>query len=491
MPERERVLAIALEAAEPKLVRELMTRGEMPALARLAEHSSWVRMAPPTYIGSVPLWPSFNSGLEAEQHRRMYGPWLWEPDRMKILPQRPEPLEHVWARLHSGSVGLFDVAGAPARLEREGFVVRGWGTHNPMDTEHSVWPPEAAHLLGERHPFKCGTEINYRTGNRARELRRLSLDTQRGIRLRGAAVQGLLRRFRPDLAIVNFPELHRAGHWMWHTREPRNPLYATVPDAARSLPAGIDELYRETDRQVGKLIAEAGPGTDVVVFALNGMEPARGLPDLLRPVLIEAGYSVPAKLGPATLGGRALAALKRRTPVRLKQAYYRAMPEEMTLRVAELIPEYDWSATRAFAMPSEQHGWIRFNVAGREAAGIVDPSDYEALGDELETLLRSLVSPSGIPLVRTVLRTGRDDILPDLVVHWADAAHGEVARLGDRDVHAPCILPWLVGQHSPEGFCLAPERMVGGRDTIAPAELQELMLAAADRPAPVASRGGG
>ena len=480
------MLAIALEAAESKLVRELMARGEMPALARLAERSSWVRMAPPAYVGGVPLWPSFTSGLDAEQHGRLYGPWLWEPDRMRILPQHRERLEPVWARLHPGSVGLFDVPGAPPRLEREGFVVRGWGTHNPMDTEHTVWPSSAAKLLGDRHPFRCGTEINYRTGDRARELHRLSLDAQRGLRLRGAAVQRMLRRFRPDLAIVNFPELHRTGHWMWHTLEPRDPLFATVPDAARSLPVGIEELYHETDRQVGALLDEAGAKTDVVVFSFK---PARGIPDLLRPVLVAAGYSVLAKLRPARIGARALAALKRHTPARLKRAYYRTVPDEFALRVAELIPEYEWAATRAFAIPSEQHGWIRFNVAGREAAGIVDPGDYEALGDELEALLRSLVSPSGDPLVRRVVRTGRDDILPDVVVHWADAAHGEVAVLGGRELRAPRIVPWLVGQHAPEGFCLAPERIVGGRDTVAPSELQELMLAAAVRPTPLASRG--
>src|SRR5206468_1539734 len=177
--------------------------------------------------------------------------------------------------------------------------------------EHTVWPSNAAKLLGDRHPFRCGTEINYRTGDRARELHRLSLDAQHGLRLRGAAVQRMLRRFRPDLAIVNFPELHRTGHWMWHTLEPRDPLFATVPDAARSLPVGIEELYHETDRQVGALLDEAGAKTDVVVFSFNGMEPARGIPDLLRPVLVAAGYSVLAKLRPARLGARALAALKR------------------------------------------------------------------------------------------------------------------------------------------------------------------------------------
>jgi hypothetical protein len=34
-----------------------------------------------------------------------------------------------------------------------------------------------------------------------------------------------------------------------------------------------------------------------------------------------------------------------------------------------------------------------------------------------------------------------------------------------------------MGQHSMDGFCLAPERLARGRDRVAPWELQELVLA--------------
>jgi Type I phosphodiesterase / nucleotide pyrophosphatase len=481
MPEPPTVLAISLEAAEPKLVRELIARGEMPELARVAERSAWLPVGPEVYIGSVPLWPSFTTGLGAERHRRTYGPWLWDPDQMRIAPENTAPLQPLWARSGIESIGLFDVPGAPAESPYPGFIVRGWGTHNPMDLTYSVWPAEAAPLVGERHPFECATEINHTTGDRVKELRRLGDDAMRGLRLRGDAAQRLLEQFRPQLAIVNFPELHRTGHWLWHTLDSGDPLYASLPEAVRSLPVGIKDLYRETDRQVGRLLAAAGPDSEVFVFALNGMEPAHGIPDFLRPLLISTGYARLAKLRPGSLGRRGLAAVKAAAPARLKRAYHAAMPRDLALRVAELLPDYDWSATRAFAMPSEQHGWIRLNVAGREAAGIVEPAEFEATGDELEALLRSLVSPSGEPLVRDVVRTGRDDALPDLVAHWTPAAHGEVARLGDEQFRAPRVLPWLVGQHTMEGFCLAPPRSVRANGTVRPTELQELLLAAARR----------
>lgn len=476
MPDSRRVLAISIEAAEPAVVERMMASGEMPALARLAARSASLRVAPETYVGSVTLWPSFTTGLGPEEHRRLYGPWLWEPDEMRIAAQSPEPMKPLWARSGAASIGLFDVPGAPATAPIPGFIVRGWGAHNPMEREFSVWPPDATAVVGERHPFEAAKEINYKTGDRLDEMRKLGSDALRGLRMRGPAAQRMLSRFNPDLAIVNFPELHRGGHWLWHTLEPEDPLYASVPGDLRSLPVGLAELYRETDRQVGMLIDDAGPDTDVFVFALNGMEPAHGIPDLLETLLIGTGYAHVAQLRPASVPARALAALKARTPASVKRAYYRALPPGLTLRLAELLPDYDWSTTRAFAIPSEQHGWIRLNVAGREAAGIVQPRDFDATRDELEEMLRSLISPSGDPLVKDVVRTGADDVLPDLVVYWAPAAHGELARLGDREFHAKRLVPWLVGQHTTEGFCLAPLRFGRERQTVAPTELQELLL---------------
>jgi hypothetical protein len=471
------VLAISLEAAEPVLVKRMMMSGEMPALAGLAERSAWLRVAPETYIGSVPLWPSFNTGLGAEAHRRLYGPWLWDPDEMRVAVQPLPPMAPLWTRSGAASIGSFDVPGAPTTPPLPGFVVRGWGSHNPMEKEFSVSPRDATELVGERHPFEASKEINYKTGDQLEELSKLGPDALRGLRMRGPAAQRMLRRFRPELALVNFPELHRGGHWLWHTIAPDDPLYASLPDSVRALPVTLAELYRETDRQVGTLLADAGPDTQVFVFALNGMEPGLGIPNMLEPLLIGAGYATIARVRPASLPARTLAAVKARAPASLKRAYYGAVPN-LALRLAELLPDYDWAATRAFSIPSEQHGWIRMNVAGREAAGIVEPSEYDATRDELERMLRSLTSRSGEPVVKDVVRTGIDDVLPDLVVHWAPAAHGEVARLGEREFHARKLVPWLTGQHTTEGFCLAPPRSAGRRERVMPTELQGLMLSA-------------
>jgi predicted AlkP superfamily phosphohydrolase/phosphomutase len=81
---------------------------------------------------------------------------------------------------------------------------------------------------------------------------------------------------------------------------------------------------------------------------------------------------------------------------------------------------------RAFAVPSFYDGRIRVNLRGREADGIVDPTDYEQVCDEIERVLRECVDPrTGASVVESIERPGRDDpmgldsSMVDIVVVWA------------------------------------------------------------------------
>jgi predicted AlkP superfamily phosphohydrolase/phosphomutase len=471
-----RVLALSLESAEATLVRRLIDDGEMPVLAELAERSAWLRVAAEPYIGSETLWPSILAGMEPDEHARIYAEWRWDPESMRFAASEFEPLDPLWARLDERTTGLLDVPWCPPEAPAASFIVRGWATHAVTDSATSTWPPEAKELVGGEHPFDGSRQINYWTGDRVQEFAELGADSLVGLRVRTDATLKLLDRYPTDYAIINITELHRAGHWLWHTVEPEHRHYDALPEAVRAVPVKLTDLYREADRQLGRLIEVAGPDTDIFVFSALGMEPSNGVPAFLPNVLAGTGWAAHPPLRKASPARRALAGVKARTPLRLKRAWHNRMPYSLTLRLAELVPEHDWVATRAFVIPSEQHGWIRLNLEGRESAGIVPAADFDATIDELEEMLRALKSPSGEPLVADVKRTGADNLLPDVIVHWAPAAHGNVARLGDREFSAPPLVAWQTGKHAHEGFCIAPERLGRGRDTLDPTELQELML---------------
>jgi predicted AlkP superfamily phosphohydrolase/phosphomutase len=480
MPDGPRVLAVALDAAEPTLVRRLIGSGELPVLAGLAERSAWLRVDSTARLGSGTVWPTFVTGLEPQDHRRVYGEWVWNPETMHMVPNDYES-RPFWADGGTRSVGVLDIPMASHVEPDDGFVVTEWGPYERLEWKESVSPAAARELLADPHPFPL-REFHRTARDRAKALRAMGLAAREGMRRRGAAADRLIERYRPELALVGFTEVHQSAHWTWQTAEPDDPLYADLPADIREFPVDVVDLYREFDRQLGRLLDRAGPQAEVFVFSLHGMGPAAGLPSLLHPVLLAAGHTALGERSPRGRARRGLAAVKAHAPRGVKRVYGRVAPRSVVERIAvpNLLPDYDWSSTRAFPLVSDQHGWIRLNVRGREAAGIVAAHEYETTCDEIEQLVRSLTSPTGEPLVADVLRGGGGDVLPDLIVHWTRAAHGGVARLGDREIVATPEIPWRTGEHTLNGFCLAPPHHAPSGGAIASVDLHRVLLAAAE-----------
>jgi predicted AlkP superfamily phosphohydrolase/phosphomutase len=125
-----------------------------------------------------------------------------------------------------------------------------------------------------------------------------------------------------------------------------------------------------------------------------------------------------------------------------------------------MIPEYDWDNTYAFSLPTDQHGWIRINLRGREARGIVASEEYQGTCQQLEQLLHSLTTDEGRPLVRRVTRSANNadghalSSLPDLIVHWENAAFSSPLKIQGSGVSIPPAGTKFTGQHSLEGFCI-------------------------------------
>lgn len=225
---------------------------------------------------------------------------------------------------------------------------------------------------------------------------------------------------------------------------------------------GLLEIHRETDRQIGRIVEAAAPSA-VLVFALHGMRPLLGVPTVLGELLQASGL---AALQPSAASGRSvlqrsMETARRLSPDALKHLYHRVLSPNATFLLAQPAwPVYDWSRTRAFPLAPDQHGWVRINVAGREALGVVPPARYEETRDEVERALRGARTEAGEPIVSDVVRPPHDPSsrapspLPDLVAHWTEAAEAAPLHLAE-----PPLTSWpatgLSGQHAFEGFVLA------------------------------------
>jgi predicted AlkP superfamily phosphohydrolase/phosphomutase len=286
---------------------------------------------------------------------------------------------------------------------------------------------------------------------------------------RGRLARRLLADTAPDLFLLVFTEVHRAGHLLWHTVDPSHPDHGVASE--RPGP-GVASLLQAIDREIGLLRDLAGPEVAILVFSLHGMRAARGVPTILGSLLEAQGIAVRKSWRDHSWperAGRALGVVKRQFPDPAKRLYYRLLPRTVTAALAQPsmpLPAYDWSRTLAISLPTDQHGWIRFNLRGREARGIVGLDGYESLCQRVEQIVRAARHADGRPIVRAVIRTANTAQaaasmrLPDLVVHWDDATFDSPLRLADPRLAAPAVGLKTTGQHAFEGFYLL--RLPGG-----------------------------
>jgi predicted AlkP superfamily phosphohydrolase/phosphomutase len=178
------------------------------------------------------------------------------------------------------------------------------------------------------------------------------------------------------------------------------------------------------------------------------------------------------------------AAAKSYTPTPIKKLYYKNVSAETAHRVAHttMLPAYDWKRTRAFSLPSDQHGWIRINLSGREKLGVVEANRYEQTCEELEKSLRGVRDVEGNLLVNKIIRTPASveealtSLLPDLVVHWETPAFKLPLELKNHSIQFRPSGTKFTGQHSLAGFCIVSEKeIVENQDVIRGTELADLI----------------
>lgn len=468
-PARRPLLAIGIDAAEGRLVRHLIAEGRLPSLARLVASGRWGRVASPATVGSGAVWPTFVSGMAPDEHG-LFGEFAWNADAMGLERPAFETLAPFWRQLTGPdrTVAVVDVPFAPVTTGQPGLVeISDWGAHDWMGGRRVIQPPDLAHaladLLATPHPLAAGPVDSQAPGD-VEGLRHVIRALLAGIRMRGDLLRRLAAVTSPALLLGVFTEAHRASHLLWHTLDTAHPVWqeglGALPD---DVMRGLVDVFAAIDDQIGRLIDDVQP-SGTVVFALHGMQPARGIPAFLDRVLEAWGVAAPRRLWQRSPGEHAASVArgaKRLVPSSLKAAYYQRVPRTITMQLAQPsmpMAAWDWSRTRALSLPTDQHGWIRLNLAGREARGLVPADAYDETCRDLRDRLLDLASPEG-RLVRDVLlpaaAIGRPPRhLPDLVVHWTEQTWRSRLRILDPPMDTAPIGLKFVGQHDDDGFYL-------------------------------------
>ncbi len=224
------------------------------------------------------------------------------------------------------------------------------------------------------------------------------------------------------------------------------------------------ELYQLLDAHLARLIAQAGPDTNVILLSDHGFGPANTPHDALVSLLQQGGWL--RRLPPRRASHGPLLSLGRRyLPRRLQYQLALAFPAWRQRAAREdQYANVDWAATRAFV--GGYGSRVNINLRGRERYGSVPPEAHDALCEEVRAFLLTLSDPdTGQSVVREVVRGDEVYAGPhaeraaDLLINWDRQAlgrglrgqiHGEVVTAFNQKANAR----WR-GIHYSEGIFVA------------------------------------
>ncbi len=463
------VLMIGIDAAEISLVRKWMHDGSLPNLRALRERGAFGRLQSTArwLVGSP--WPSFYTGTTPADHG-MYHYLVWRQERMTHERPSPEwmPLQPFWRRIAASGrkVVAIDVPLAYSPEPFPGVEISGWATHEILEPPAS-YPPELMDRVFRQFgkpPFD-NEEAHLIPAARLVEVRDQCVRTTELVAELGVT---LMREQPWDLFMIGFAATHRGGHQLWDRTSMRGTATA---EQGRIIDGALRDVYVACDAAVGKLIERAGGAATVLVFSLHGMGPNASRSDVLREMLARTLADRIAPQGTA-VRKRLVDRLRMLVPTEWRSWVKTRLPIAVQDRLTLFwrTGGIDWKQTRAFAAFCDLDGYVRINLRGREAEGVVEPgAEYVRLCDRICEGLRTFVDEdTGVPVVDGIARldelypNGRMRAhLPDLMIRWsphAAAAHRRIVspQLGAIDWPTPGFHPQgRSGNHWPDGFLLA------------------------------------
>lgn len=462
-----RMIVLGMDAADGALIKELTDEGALPTLGRLREEGTWVCLRHDGPIPSASVWPSIFTGTHPGKHG-LYNGFQIEPGAQKINRLSPDRCGQppFWRFLDENGVRsvVMDVPFAYALAEFRGTQILDWGTYERHYKSQS-YPKEILAEISKRfgvYPFGQAMSRNVPTSRR--DFARVRARLLEGARLKGRVIRWLMARQSWDFLMAVFSESHPAGHYFWNFHS--NGRREAAPDAPGEFATAVTDIYRAIDEEIGKIIENLDREATLLVLSGQGMGPNHAKWHLIPELLSEMGMWVTRTkkdrrgITQTNWPGE----LRDSIPLTWRRSVSRYLPGWLRdyQRTHWATSRIDWAQTRAFPMPTDQLGYIRVNLKGREPLGIVEPgSEYEEVCERINEALRKLVDPrTGRRIVGEIFRTDQvfpgaeRDRLPDLIVAWrddpeTDRAHAEEAAASRGDSPDP-----RAGNHRPRGFAL-------------------------------------
>jgi predicted AlkP superfamily phosphohydrolase/phosphomutase len=399
MQQGPRVAVIGLDCATPQLLfRDLLD--EIPNIRKLMDsgmHGDLASITPPI---TVPAWACAMTGKTPGQ-LGIYGFRNRKDhtyDGMSIATSEAVTEPAVWDELGSRGMRSVLIGVPPSYPPPKTFP--GWRVGcflTPPSASSFAFPQSLEIEIAE----ELGGEGNYifDIPNFRQQGMDVALEQVFAMTERRFKVARRLATTKPwDFFMVCEIALDRLHHVFWQHYDARHPLH----EPGNRFETAFQDYYRFLDREVGSLLDVLPEDAVTILMSDHGATPMMG-GLCFNDWLIQEGFL--------------------------------HLTEPLSGRTPIADAPIDWSHTIAWG-DGGYYGRCFLNVKGRESQGVVAPSEYEAVRDDLIARLEAATGPDGRPLGTIVLKPQDvypevKGVAPDLIVYFGDLDWRSVGSVGN------------------------------------------------------------
>jgi predicted AlkP superfamily phosphohydrolase/phosphomutase len=403
MEQGPRVVVIGLDCAAPQLLFHDLA-DEIPNLRKLIEGGMYGDLASITPPITVPGWACAMTGKTPGQ-LGIYGFRNRKDhsyDGLSIATSDAIKEPAVWDMLGERGMRSMLIGVPPSFPPPKTFP--GWRVGcflTPPSAKSYAYPQaletEILAELGEGNDYIFDIP-NFRMQGMDFALEQVYRMTER----RFQVARRLIRNKPWDFFMLCEIAPDRLHHVFWQYYDPRHPLY----EPGSKYETSFQDYYRFLDQEVGSLVELIPDDAVTMLMSDHGARPMMG-GFCFNDWLMQEGYL------------------------------------HMSERVESPAPisdaPIDWSRTLAWG-DGGYYGRCFLNVKGREPQGVIEPSQYEAVRDELVSKLEAAPGPDGERLGTKVLKP--EDVYPevrgvapDLIVYFGDLEWRSVGSVGNPSLY--------------------------------------------------------
>lgn len=426
MSAKPKVFVIGIDGATFDLIDPWVAEGRLPNLGRLIREGAHGLLQSTVIPNSFPGWTSCTTGVNPAKHGIFNA--LIRKDlheyRMSVVNARDIRYERIWQLLSREQfrVGVMNVPCSYPPVPVNGFLVGGM--LSPSLESDFTYPKG---LIGDVIEKTGGYIIDLKTKHMPRD--EMAAELLKSVDLRGAAMQTLLDDTDLDFAMLVFTETDRAQHYFWADMDSQHPAWTA--ERGRRFGTVIRDVYERVDAQVGRLVDAVGPDCQIYIVSDHGFG-AQPHYVYINRYLSNCGHlkMIRTETVGDELRGTARNLLEKIGLLDTARSVRNALlgePEgaaasdlkfgQMATKrsnIDRIIDGVDWANTVAYALVPRG---VRINLKGREPAGIVEQSEYEAVRDRVIADLEKLRFENGDRVFTRVYR--REDVMEGPYLEFA------------------------------------------------------------------------